>query len=33
LWKLDSDQHYNIGRQGTLNEEIVRCRLFSVYIS
>ncbi|XP_062210115.1 phosphoinositide phosphatase SAC2-like [Phragmites australis] len=24
LWKLDSDQHYNIGRQGTLNEEIGR---------
>ncbi|GJN30478.1 hypothetical protein PR202_gb18787 [Eleusine coracana subsp. coracana] len=23
LWKLDSDQHYNIGRQGTLNEDIV----------
>ncbi|KAG8073715.1 hypothetical protein GUJ93_ZPchr0006g44699 [Zizania palustris] len=21
LWKLDSDQHYNIGRQGTLTEE------------
>jgi hypothetical protein len=21
LWKLDSDQHYNIGRQGTLNED------------
>jgi hypothetical protein len=24
LWKLDSDQHYNIGRQGTLKEEIAR---------
>ncbi|KAJ1298510.1 hypothetical protein BS78_01G459200 [Paspalum vaginatum] len=24
LWKLDSDQHYNIGRQGTLKEEIGR---------
>ncbi|KAL6649338.1 hypothetical protein ACP70R_013562 [Stipagrostis hirtigluma subsp. patula] len=24
LWKLDSDQHYNIGRQGTINEEIGR---------
>uniref|UniRef100_A0A8R7UVT0 Uncharacterized protein n=1 Tax=Triticum urartu TaxID=4572 RepID=A0A8R7UVT0_TRIUA len=21
LWKLDSVQHYNIGRQGTLSEE------------
>jgi len=27
LWKLDSDQHYTIGRQGTLKEEIARCRL------
>ncbi|OEL19652.1 Phosphoinositide phosphatase SAC2, partial [Dichanthelium oligosanthes] len=24
LWKLDSDQHHNIGRQGTLKEEIGR---------
>ncbi|KAF0891299.1 hypothetical protein E2562_009474 [Oryza meyeriana var. granulata] len=24
LWKLDSDQHYNIGRQGTLTEETGR---------
>uniref|UniRef100_A0A453IXT0 Uncharacterized protein n=1 Tax=Aegilops tauschii subsp. strangulata TaxID=200361 RepID=A0A453IXT0_AEGTS len=24
LWKLDSDQHYNIGRQGTLSEETGR---------
>jgi hypothetical protein len=24
LWKLDSDQHYSIGRQGTVNEETVR---------
>ncbi|KAF8776086.1 hypothetical protein HU200_003768 [Digitaria exilis] len=24
LWRLDSDQHYNIGRQGTLKEEIGR---------
>ncbi|XP_062216606.1 phosphoinositide phosphatase SAC2-like [Phragmites australis] len=24
LWKLDSDQHYNIGRQGTSNEDIER---------
>ncbi|KAK3148197.1 hypothetical protein QOZ80_3BG0291960 [Eleusine coracana subsp. coracana] len=27
LWKLDSDQHYNIGRQGTLNEDIVRSKI------
>jgi hypothetical protein len=24
LWKLDSDQHYSIGRQGTVGEETVR---------